>query len=79
MAQIPEMTASAGKNGVGFHSFCYKAAMVAVGSHCFIYWQPKQRAQIEVVHFCPCILSVACEKKQVLGSELLAVLYLQCG
>lgn len=53
--------------------------MITVGSYCFIYWQPKQRAQIEVIPLRPCILVVACEKKQILGSELLAVLYLQCG
>lgn len=53
--------------------------MITAGSHCFIYWQPKQRAQIEVIPLCPYILSVACEKKQILGSELLVVLYLQRG
>lgn len=53
--------------------------MITVGSHCFVYWQTKQRAQIEAVPLCLCIPAVACEKKQILGSELLAVLCLQCG
>lgn len=79
-AQIPDVTASAGKKLiVFFSSFPRRQSWLQLVPIALFTGSLKFRAQIEATPLCLCILAMACEKKQIQGSELLAVLCLLCG